>query len=281
VLSAAQVYLIYWGSSWSPGVSGSPSSDEITSAIQTVVASSYLAGLAQYRNIGPAVIRGSLVVTSSEPPSEFTDDDIAAFLDAQFDAGALPAANDQALYFITIPAGARFAESGRFGAHSYYERAGQPIWYAWTAGALTVNFATLIMTHELVEAITDPDGDAFQGVPGTCSEPGWCEIADICLTDRVLDGVMVNSYWSDVAGDCVIPAPPSVGRRSGLRGASAAQARTTKRSLASAIGFVPATLGSGHQSGTFSEGGCLYPRGDAELAQDIAHVDACGLSADE
>jgi hypothetical protein len=191
VLSAAQIYLIYWGSAWISR-SASPTSDEITTAMQTVVASSYLAGLTQYRNVGPAVIHRSLVVTSSEPPSGFTDDDIAAFLDAQFDAGALPPANDQALYFVTIPPDA--AASDRFGAHSYYERAGRPIRYAWTAYALTVNFATRIMTHELVEAITDPDGDAFRGVPGTCSESGWCEIADICFDAGVLDGVMVNSY---------------------------------------------------------------------------------------
>ena len=40
-------------------------------------------------------------------------------------------------------------------------------------------------------------------------------------------------------------------------------------------------LGRGYQSGTLGERGGLGSVGDAKLAQDIAHVDACGLSTDE
>lgn len=209
VLSAAQIYIIYWGRTWTPGLSASPAASQIASAVQTVVASSYLTGLAQYRNIGPATVSRSLVVTASDPPSEFTNDHIEAFLDALFDTGALPDPDDDALYLVTIPAGIHSDANEFVGEHSYYERHGQPIRYAWTADSLSLDRATRIITHELVESLTDPQGNAILGAPGTCHQHGWCEIADICPSTGLLNGVTVASYWSNAAGECVIPVPAS------------------------------------------------------------------------
>jgi len=84
VLSAAPVYLIYWGGYWAPDRVASPTPDEITRALRTVLAGPYQAGLAQYRNIGAAVLQGSRVITTTDPPSRFTDRDIEAFLSALF-----------------------------------------------------------------------------------------------------------------------------------------------------------------------------------------------------
>src|SRR6476661_6356241 len=57
VLSSARVYPIYWGQYWAPGAWPTP--EDITHALRTVLAGSYLAGLAQYRDSGPAAIHGS------------------------------------------------------------------------------------------------------------------------------------------------------------------------------------------------------------------------------
>ena len=132
VLSAARVYPIYWGRYWAPGRVASPTPDEITHALRTVLAGSYLAGLAQYRDIGSAVIGGSRVITTSDPPSRFTDKDIEAFLNALFDAGVLPAPDEQAVYVVTIPPGIYSGEGDDFvGEHSYYQRDGHRVHYAW------------------------------------------------------------------------------------------------------------------------------------------------------
>jgi hypothetical protein len=65
---------------------------------------------------------------------------------------------------------------------------------------------TRIISHELVEAATDPDGRGFLGVKGTCDGPGWCEIADICeSTLSTVDGITVQAYWSNQDNDCVAP----------------------------------------------------------------------------
>src|SRR5690242_16825926 len=82
VLSSARVYPIYWGQYWAPGAWPTP--EEITHALATVLAGSYLAGLAQYRDIGPAVIHGSRVITTTDPRSGFTNRDLETFLDTQF-----------------------------------------------------------------------------------------------------------------------------------------------------------------------------------------------------
>jgi hypothetical protein len=208
VLSAARVYPIYWGPYWAPGRTASPTPDEITHALRTVLASSYLGGLTQYRAIGPATIHGSRVITTTDPPNRFTDETIEAFLNALFDAGLLPQ-DEQAIYVVTIPPGIDSTEIERVGEHNDYQRGGQRVHYAWITDSVALEGATQTTTHEIVETLTDPESTAILGNPGTCAEPGWCEIADICSDAAKLHGVMVAPYWSNIAGHCVIPAPPA------------------------------------------------------------------------
>jgi hypothetical protein len=208
VLSAARVYLIYWGRYWAPDRVASPTPDQITHALRTVLAGSYLSALTQYRNIGPAVIGGSHVITTTDPPSRFTDRNIEAFLNTLFDAEVLPAPDDQAIYVVTIPPGIYTGEGDDLvGEHNYYRRDGHRIHYAWTTDSEVLEGATQTTTHEIVETVTDPEGTAILGTPGTCEGERWCEIADICSDAAKLNDVMVAPYWSNIAGRCVIPAP--------------------------------------------------------------------------
>jgi hypothetical protein len=82
VLHTAQVNLAYWGSTWIASGTSYPTPDQITSAIRTLTAGPYLSGLAQYRGIRPAVLRGSTVITSSDPPPAFTDEQVGDFLNS-------------------------------------------------------------------------------------------------------------------------------------------------------------------------------------------------------
>ena len=209
VLPAAYVYPTYWGEYWAPGAS--PTADEITRALRAVVAGPYLSELAQYRYIGRPVIRGSRVITASDPPSRFTDKDIEAFLDDLFDADVLPGPDEQALYVVTIPPGIYSSKLElRLGEHNFYRRDGHQVHYVWTTDSATLDRATRATTHELVESLTDPEGTAILGTPGMCTEPGWCEIADICNDSHKINDVKVAPYWSDMAGRCVMPAPPAL-----------------------------------------------------------------------
>ena len=208
VLSAAHVYLIYWGRYWAPDRVASPTPDQITHALRTVLAGSYQAGLTQYRHIGSAVIHRPRVITVSDPRSHFTNRDIEAFLNTLFDAEVLPAPDDQAIYVVTIPPGIYTGEGDDLvGEHNYYRRDEHRIHYAWTTDSEVLEGATQTTTHEIVETVTDPEGTAILGTPGTCDGERWCEIADVCGDPSKLNGVMVAPYWSNIAGHCVIPAP--------------------------------------------------------------------------
>jgi hypothetical protein len=212
VLSRELLYLIYWGSAWTY-LSTTPTADQATSAVRTMLASSYLAGLAQYRGVGRGEVRGSSVLASSEPPDGFTDDDVARFVRDQLAAGTIagPDADNQTVYGVVMPPGINPDHAE--GEHNTFRGHGQTIHYAWFANAGSLHTLTGIMSHEIVEAATDPEGNGFIGVDGTCSQEGWCEIADVCSSAGVVDGVAVRSYWSDEAGKCIIPTA-SVPRKS-------------------------------------------------------------------
>jgi len=217
VLRTAQVYLLYWGSHWPATGAYVPTPHQITAAFQTLVAGPYLSGLAQYRDIRPAVLRGSTVVTTSRAHSGFDDADVSEFLNVQLDAGVVPGPDpaNQTLYFVILPVG---ISAGGYrpkfdGGHDYYTRRGQRIHFAWAADSGSLDGATWIASHELVESITDPEGTAILGASPTCEQSGWCEIADVCTDTSTINGVAVSNYWSERARACVAPDLASTIRR--------------------------------------------------------------------
>jgi hypothetical protein len=207
VLRSPLVYLIYWGKAWTRPDSHTPTAEQVTSATRTMLASSYMAGLAEYRGIGRGAVRGSKVLSSSEPPSGFSDDDVRQFVRDQISTGAIPGpdASNQTVYGVVMPPGVKPDHAAWEGEHNTDGGDGHGMHYAWFANSGDLDGLTRIMSHEIVEAATDPEGEGFLGTRGTCSQDGWCEIADICTATGVVEGVTVQSYWSDKAGECVVP----------------------------------------------------------------------------
>jgi hypothetical protein len=229
VLRAMQLYPIYWGDAWTAEPAASPTADQITTATRTMLASSYLTGLAQYRGIGQGFLRGSAVITTSQPPARFTEDQVRTFLSSQLDAGTVPQpdADNQTVYIVIMPTGARSADTIFMGEHNYYTHHGRRIHYVWTADSGSLDSATRILSHELVESATDPEGSGFRGVAGACDQDAWCEIADACTATSVLGGITVWSYWSNQTGGCVVTAVQpagSPGHQPGIGGRPAASA---------------------------------------------------------
>lgn len=211
VIQVVQLYLIYWGSAWTASPPPNPTPAQITDACRTMLASAYLAGLAEYRGIGRGFLRGSTTITSSNPPSGFSDSDVSNFIAAQLTAGTIPAPDidNQTLYCVVMPQGVSASNTSFVGEHTYFTRSGQRIHFAWITNSGSLNGLTRIISHEIAEAVTDPEGSAFLGVAGTCSQGGWCEIADVCSSTSTLDGVTVQSFWSNQAGQCLVPAWPN------------------------------------------------------------------------
>jgi hypothetical protein len=215
VLHAARLYLIYWGGAWANTGASGPRAEQITTAARTMLAGAYLTGLAQYRGIGSGVVRGSTVIDTSNPQTRFTDKQVREFLDKQLDAGTVPEPDpaNQTLYAVVLPP--EVHPGGNSNAeHNYYTRHGQRIHYLWTAMSDVLSRATWALSHEVVEAATDPEGSGFRGIADACDQDGWCEIADVCSDSAgtVLDGVTVTPYWSNQARGCVPPDSGTTGR---------------------------------------------------------------------
>ncbi len=207
VLATPQLYLIYWGTAWMPQTAATPTAAEVTGAVSTLMASGYLTGLTQYRGSGHGALRGSTLITSSDPPDGFTDHQVAEFIDAQLSAGTIPGPDpgNQTVYGVVMPAWVT-PVTGSAGEHNFYTRSGQKIHYAWFTNAGDLGSITAIISHELVESATDPDGSGFLSVNRTCHGPGWCEIADICeSTWASIDGITVHGYWSNQDNACIAP----------------------------------------------------------------------------
>jgi hypothetical protein len=205
VLPNPQLYLIYWGGAWQ--AAPTPTAAQVTDAVRTLMASAYLTGLTQYRGSGRGALRGSTLVASSDPPDGFTDEQVARFVDAQITAGTVPGPDpgNQTVYGVVMPTGVTTGFA-TWGKHDYFERSGERIHYAWFTNVGDLASITGLVAHELVESATDPEGSGFLGVKGTCDEPGWCEIADVCeSTWSMVDGVMVKAYWSNRDNDCIVP----------------------------------------------------------------------------
>jgi hypothetical protein len=163
VLESPQLYLIYWGSAWQ--ASPTPNAAQITDAVRTLLASAYLTGLIQYRGSGHGALRGSTLVPS-DPPDGFADNQVADFVEDQITRGTVPGPDpdNQTVYGVVLPTGVTPESPGWTGEHNYSKRSGQKIPYAWFSNAGDLASVTGIISHELVEAATNPDGHGFLGV---------------------------------------------------------------------------------------------------------------------
>lgn len=259
LLQNAHLYLIYWGAPWA--TSTSPSASEVTAAVRTILASHYMDRLAQYRGIGPATVTGQLVVSASDPPPAFADSDIAGLIFELIEAATIPEPADDPLliYFVFLPAGVHSVRAGVIGEHSYFTYldldgapagSGFPVanaHYGWVGNDGTLDGVTTVFSHELVESTTDPEGDGITGVAGTGQEGGWCEIGDVCSRTERLDGVRVQSYWSERDGTCIVspgdapPQGPSATEPDGVTPAAGGSAEPTSPPEGPATATTPET----------------------------------------
>ena len=222
LLANVQVYTLFWGSAW--GGSQSLLVSQLNGFFQYILTSPLMSVLAQYSvpayQIGNGSWTGTYSLTSSEPgggSGTVTDAQIQAQLQALITAGTLPQPNANSLYFIYLPPGVVVSALGGsscslfcgyhscMGTATYYAVMPYPCSNGCTGGLTDFAALTSISSHELCEAITDPQ-------PGT----GWVnqqgqEIGDICAWQTgVLGGYTVQEEWSNSAGACVISSLPSI-----------------------------------------------------------------------
>jgi hypothetical protein len=201
--------LIFWGSQWQTATN--PSAGNILAAVQTLLAGPYLAEMRQYGFQG-ITLRGATNFTTPNPPVNFKTSDVGDIVWSAIDQGIFPEPDDDGgriLYMVFMPTGTNGPASAR-GAHSDPSDYDFPfdIDYAWVGwiGPGTLDYTMDVFSHELVEALSDPESDAWRM---TRNINGGGEIGDACnnTVDRV-DNLLLQAYWSQKFRACALPFGP-------------------------------------------------------------------------
>jgi hypothetical protein len=213
LLTAVQVYIIFWGSAWQQ----SPASDmlsNLNSFFDFILTSSLMDQMAEYSASGQTIGHGSRIgtttITTSDPGPSVTDSDIQQLLNNGIANNTLPPSGANVLYFVYLPSGVTVTQGGSSSCQSfcgYHDNINGQIFYAvmpypdcqGCMGSLAVFDAlTSTSSHELCEAVTDP-------IPGQ----GWYdqnngEIGDICAWEtKQVGNYTVQLEWSNSANSCV------------------------------------------------------------------------------
>jgi len=208
IIGSVSLQLLFWGSSWagtpSPGVSN------VISAVNSILEGPYMKSLRQY-GVSQGSLTGAWIITSPDPPNPFSDDDAHRIISDLIDQGSFPEPDDPGgrnLYMLILPANVSSDQKGVIGEHLYDSDYDFPFdfdkaWFGWVTHDGTLDSLTATFSHELAEACSDPEGDGIQINP--TSSTNWNEICDVCCSTARLEGILVQSYWSDHDKACVIP----------------------------------------------------------------------------
>jgi hypothetical protein len=205
----ATVWLVFWGSEWT---SATPAvdPDALTAAVQTITHSDYIAYLQEYGV--DSLDWGGAFFDAADPPATFFRGSVQNEVTKLISAGSLPKPNtgnyNDTLYCVMMPSTATYGPGGLSGEHSAASWTNPDDnhtynpFVAWIGNG-SLDGMTATFSHELAEALTDPEGTCIQLAPA--SPTSWNEICDVCASVAYLDGVAVSSYWSNLEQACVIP----------------------------------------------------------------------------
>jgi hypothetical protein len=208
VLQHAQIHLIFWGSAWN-SAAAVPSRTDVTNALTAIVTGPWGTQLAQYRGIGPMSVSGAVTISSSNPPTVFTDPDIKNMIEANINNGTLPAPSNSIdrIYAVLMPTGHSSGDTVFVGQHQFYDHGGQRVFWCWVTndGTLTGgNSLPKVFSHEIAETVSD--GDLSSGILVDVGTDKNEEIGDVCNnTFSVINGVCEEAYWSNADSRCVLP----------------------------------------------------------------------------
>jgi hypothetical protein len=211
------VEVVFWGKAWSNPTT-TPSTGQIWQSLKTMFASPYFDGLKQY-GVNSVTLDKSYIA-NDDPANSYgsSNDELAAAQARTFkviDSTTVFSHRDSNTVFMVIMPPTTSPPPGACGAHEI-----QTEFHRFQVNTANVGFAafsdldsmTATITHELVEAITDPHGtisgvNAWTMNRGFGDPPGR-ELGDACNGDEdFLNGVLVQSYWSNTDRACIIPFP--------------------------------------------------------------------------
>ena len=242
VLSNVKIIMVLYGSGTYQSFIANDAAPSMASFYQQVVNSSYLDWLCEYgtptQTIGRGTYGGKVAITPSSANNRnpIDDSNIQAELQRQIQLGGLPAPDANTLYMVHFPQGKTITMGGTGscvagGFCAYHGTiAGSPeIFYGVMPdmsagsgcatgcgqGATALDNQSSVCSHELIEAITDPEVGlaTTYSAPLSWYDPAYGEIGDICNAMQVqfvgTDGHIytVQAGFSNMANDCIASRP--------------------------------------------------------------------------
>jgi hypothetical protein len=238
-LTNIHVQLIFWGAWWN----STTLAGRVTNAVTSLLAGPYMTYLAQY-GVHRGNVRGTTFANDSEPGPSFSFASVGAFIQSLLDQDRLPEPDDEwpIIYAVIMPLNSAFqgvspqdkllptgglppgvksivnGENGQIVWNDYDlgDVDNDPAYYLWVGNDGTPDYITTVLSHELVELATDPNGG--NGVRQTAppSQAGQGQIGDVANVCQVwcdyVRGVKAQGYWSIADGTGVLPTLYSVRR---------------------------------------------------------------------
>jgi hypothetical protein len=181
-----------------------------------MVNGAYFSKLTQYGVGQPRMAPAVNIQTNPAPNLSFTDKSVVDFVKGQIANGNVPPASSGAdmIYAVVMPVGASSADHATtcdgspgscIGYHGWATaNDGSPFAWAWS-----LNYDTVTLSHELFEAMTDPNPSnpgVYVTVQNPFGSPFNLEIGDMCgCHSASQNGQYLQSYWSNQDNACVLP----------------------------------------------------------------------------
>jgi hypothetical protein len=221
LLQNVQVESVYLGQAWTTNSTLQQQTSQTDAFLQYFTSSPYMDALAQY-NVGHGTfVKNDVIAQNPAGGNTIDDSQIRSILDSQISSGQLnqPTGNSLYVFFtapgVTVTAGNENSSADFAGYHDVFrDSAGAAVYYAvipYPTGNVSslalssIQQETLILSHEISEAVTDPDTQSgwFDGRTGN-------EIGDIAEgTSGLLNGYVVQGVWSQKDQRNIIPSDNS------------------------------------------------------------------------
>jgi hypothetical protein len=204
------IYTIFWGSYWAT-TEGKGYAKRIEDSLNPIFNwSPYLDGLHQYNISYRAGVgtSGTVEVPNDSDPSSlgFSMSDLQSIVRNAINNQGLPGPNtysNEGMYVVFTQYPSFCKEHPN--TYAFHTNDSGNIVEAWISGFGGIDKVTTRLSHEVVESITDPNGDGWQVEPR--SPDKWNEVADNEAQNYTyrLNGYQVQSYWNPANGAFMVP----------------------------------------------------------------------------
>jgi hypothetical protein len=211
VVDHVQVVNVFWGRDFHTGDSLHASVPYLNQFTKDLVGGPFMDVLGQY-GVGHGHFQGSRLMGWVPRGGFISDTTIQAALERLLNSHELPAPGPEELYMVYLPPGVTIGEPGYHENNwtAGFDAGGKEVYHdfnfaaiSWAKGELG---NTVVASHEVAEAVTDPRVGA-----GWYNDAAWLsgkggEVADLAVPNTAtLHGYKVTQLYSNEAGGLVSP----------------------------------------------------------------------------